>query len=477
MADFGYAPLGFHLVNIPSGLVPMGEYNNATDYAVGDSVSYQGSSYIMYVDAAAGTLPTDDTKWQLLSQGMSSINTGDQMVFKTISSAGADDIVADTITDTLNIAAGDGHLVITTNAGTDTLTLTVVTNIELLPTEVKFGSTTQEYDITGNTYITSVTDGGAPAMGIPDETSAGHKMADCISAVSTAMDGIYLVVREKTGAASDSNPLTIQFKFTGITAFNIIKTRCFYHGSTSHDIVIELWNGATWDIFNTFSGESEFKIHSLEVLNPATYIIGGVVLARYRHLQNGLANHHMDIDYFSLNDGGGGGGGGHTAAATSFAASGTIAATNVQTALEELDSEKKPVSLIIPAADLTISGSKTSEFEAGDSISVGALVVLDDTSHWIATDANATATSVGLLGISLETKTVGNAMSTALPGSFVRNDAWAWTPGATLYVSESTSAITATQPTTANVIIRVIGHAVTADVLFFNPSVDWITHS
>jgi len=54
-------------VNIPSGLVPKGAYAAGTDYAVGDSVDYNGSSYVMFVDAAAGTLPTDTTKWQVLA--------------------------------------------------------------------------------------------------------------------------------------------------------------------------------------------------------------------------------------------------------------------------------------------------------------------------------------------------------------------------------------------------------------------------
>lgn len=54
-------------VIIPSGLVPKGAYNAGTDYAVGDSVDYNGSSYVMFVDAVAGTLPTDTTKWQVLA--------------------------------------------------------------------------------------------------------------------------------------------------------------------------------------------------------------------------------------------------------------------------------------------------------------------------------------------------------------------------------------------------------------------------
>lgn len=54
---------------ITSGMVPKGAYAAGTDYAVGDLVSYQGSSYVMYVDAAAGTAPTDTSKWMVLALG------------------------------------------------------------------------------------------------------------------------------------------------------------------------------------------------------------------------------------------------------------------------------------------------------------------------------------------------------------------------------------------------------------------------
>lgn len=53
-------------VVITGGLVPQGDYDNATNYAVGDLVRYNDASYVMYVDAGAGTLPTDDTKWMLV---------------------------------------------------------------------------------------------------------------------------------------------------------------------------------------------------------------------------------------------------------------------------------------------------------------------------------------------------------------------------------------------------------------------------
>ncbi len=58
---------GLNNTIISGGLVPKGAYDNSTDYGVGDSVDYQGSSYVMHTNAGAGTLPTDTTKWQVLA--------------------------------------------------------------------------------------------------------------------------------------------------------------------------------------------------------------------------------------------------------------------------------------------------------------------------------------------------------------------------------------------------------------------------
>lgn len=53
---------------VPGGIVPKGEYAAGTDYAVGDIVSYLGTSYVMYTNAAAGTAPTDTDYWQILAE-------------------------------------------------------------------------------------------------------------------------------------------------------------------------------------------------------------------------------------------------------------------------------------------------------------------------------------------------------------------------------------------------------------------------
>lgn len=65
-----------NIVNIPSGLVPKGAYNGATDYNVGDSVDYLGSSYVMFNNAGPGTLPTNTTYWQVLANKGNAGSTG-----------------------------------------------------------------------------------------------------------------------------------------------------------------------------------------------------------------------------------------------------------------------------------------------------------------------------------------------------------------------------------------------------------------
>lgn len=129
-----------------------------------------------------------------------------------------------------------------------------------------------------------------------------------------------------------------------------------------------------------------------------------------------------------------------------------------------------------PNSDLTANGPTTNTFVAAGSSTVGDLVYLNSSSKWVSTDADAVATAGGVpLGLSLETKSADQAMKVALPGCFVRNDAWSWTPGAPLYVSETAAEISASVPSGVDGVVRVVGFAVTAEVIFFNPSDEYVT--
>ena len=130
------------------------------------------------------------------------------------------------------------------------------------------------------------------------------------------------------------------------------------------------------------------------------------------------------------------------------------------------------IDLTLPTADTYVTGNTTDSFAAGYSSSVGDLVFFGSGGKWLEVDSNAVATCQGLIGIALEAKTDTQAMKVALPGSFVRLDSWNWTVGATLYAGETLGAMQETIPTGADAVVKVVGFAVSSDVIFFQPSSD-----
>lgn len=126
---------------------------------------------------------------------------------------------------------------------------------------------------------------------------------------------------------------------------------------------------------------------------------------------------------------------------------------------------------------ITITGT------AGATLAFGDLIYLDPTdSRWELADANAAAAADGdargVLGICVLAATSDGDPTTILLHGVVRADTAfpALTINAPAYVSETAGDIVVTQPTTADVVIRVVGFALTADELFFSPSSDYITH-
>jgi hypothetical protein len=130
--------------------------------------------------------------------------------------------------------------------------------------------------------------------------------------------------------------------------------------------------------------------------------------------------------------------------------------------------------LIIPASDHTAEGPNTAAINAGATVAAFELVYLASTGKWVLTDADAAATAIGMLALALEAGTDTNPMSVALAGSLVRDDTWVWTVGAVLYVSTTPGAMTETAPSATGDIVRVVGYAVSADVVYFLPSGGWV---
>jgi len=134
------------------------------------------------------------------------------------------------------------------------------------------------------------------------------------------------------------------------------------------------------------------------------------------------------------------------------------------------------------SADGTWSGI-TMTGTAGYTQAFGDLVYLDPTdSRWELADANSAAgadgDARGMLAMVVVAGTDGNSCTLLLQGN-IRADAKfaTFTINNPLYVSETAGAITQTQPVTTDVVIRVIGTALTADSIYFSPDSFYITHT
>lgn len=101
-------------------------------------------------------------------------------------------------------------------------------------------------------------------------------------------------------------------------------------------------------------------------------------------------------------------------------------------------------------------------------------------SRWELTDADSATTAGGvMLGICvLAAAADGDATRMLLIGNVRADTAFpTLTVGAPAYVSTTAGDIQVAQPSGEDDVIRVVGHALTADELFFNPSRDWMTYT
>ena len=126
----------------------------------------------------------------------------------------------------------------------------------------------------------------------------------------------------------------------------------------------------------------------------------------------------------------------------------------------------------LTGADHTCTGL-TAQMLAGGTIAAFDLVcVHTTTAEVIEADASAYATArvIGIAPAAISDTATG----TILLQGFIRDDSWSWTPGSTLYLSETAGAMTHTPPSTDGAFVNVVGVALTADVVYINPSMDVI---
>lgn len=118
---------------------------------------------------------------------------------------------------------------------------------------------------------------------------------------------------------------------------------------------------------------------------------------------------------------------------------------------------------------------------AGATLAFGDVVVLDVTdSRWelasVSAAASADGDARGLLGMCVLAAAADGAATEILLHGTIRADAKfpTLTVGGQVYATTA-GAVTVTRPSTTDHVIRVLGAAITADSLYFNPSPDYAT--
>ena len=123
---------------------------------------------------------------------------------------------------------------------------------------------------------------------------------------------------------------------------------------------------------------------------------------------------------------------------------------------------------LLPSTDHTSTGL-TAEMLAGGTIAAFQTVCVHTTTgEVVITDSNAIAT-MPVIGIAPAGIADTNTGTILLQG-FIRDDDWGWTIGGILYASETAGAMTQTAPTTSGAFVQALGIALSADVVYFNPS-------
>ena len=98
---------------------------------------------------------------------------------------------------------------------------------------------------------------------------------------------------------------------------------------------------------------------------------------------------------------------------------------------------------------------------------------VDTAGKFASADASATGTMPVVAFHPHGTKTEDEVTRVIIQG-IIRDDTWNWTIGGRLYVSETTGDLTQTAPSDDGDFIQVVGIALTADSIYFNPSLTTI---
>jgi hypothetical protein len=125
---------------------------------------------------------------------------------------------------------------------------------------------------------------------------------------------------------------------------------------------------------------------------------------------------------------------------------------------------------VAPTADVKGYGDVISVTVDTNAFGVGAALMILSDGNWDTCDADAAAT-MPCRALALET---GTGTKKILLRGVIRVDAWNWTVGGLIYASTSVGELTQTAPSGTGDIVQIVGYALTADVMYFNPDYTYV---
>lgn len=127
------------------------------------------------------------------------------------------------------------------------------------------------------------------------------------------------------------------------------------------------------------------------------------------------------------------------------------------------------------AANLTASGTIVS-MTAGENLAFGNIVYFKSDGKCWKADANAVG-AYPAMGMAIATINA-NAAGNILLHGVARDNSWGWTVGGVMYLAKDTGEMVQSYSTyTTDDAIQVLGIATHANRIYFNPSMDYLTHT
>lgn len=110
---------------------------------------------------------------------------------------------------------------------------------------------------------------------------------------------------------------------------------------------------------------------------------------------------------------------------------------------------------------------------AGENVVIGEVCYYKSDGKFWKTDANAESTSKGLIALAIENINAEATGEFLFIGTF-RDDTYIFTGADELFLWTVAGDLSATKPSGNDDVVRKIANVITADIIFFNPSPDYI---